>query len=258
MAEGIKGDKYSEMMELREKLVREASKFRKLITELTDKYTETIYEFGKPRSVDIWAMGLGQDFDYRTAETLSSCIDTTNSAIGKLQDDVEEGIRDEQGNLIEKPQIFGSEPPKVFISHGREGVALSKLKEFIETLGIESLIVKKQASIDKNLPDKVDLYLSQADFVIILATGDDNVTDKITGRETKQPRQNVIHEIGLAQKTHPGRIIYLLEEGVEFPSNIKPKVWESFKPRNMMDALLGILRELQAYGMLNIIKTPPK
>lgn len=103
MARGIKGDEYSEMMKLREKLVREASKFRKLITELTDKDTETIYEFGKPRSVDIWTMGLGQDFDYRTAETLSSCMDTINSAIGKLQDDIEKGVRDEQGNLIEKP-----------------------------------------------------------------------------------------------------------------------------------------------------------
>ena len=102
MAKGLKDDEYSEMMKLREKLVREASKFRKLITELTDKDTETIYEFGKPRSVDIWAMGLRQEFDYRTAETLSACVDTTNSAIGKLQDDIEKGVRDKQGKLVQK------------------------------------------------------------------------------------------------------------------------------------------------------------
>jgi len=58
------------------------------------------------------------------------------------------------------------------------------------------------------------------------------------------------------QKTHPGRIIYLLEEGANFPSNIKPKVWESFKQRNMMDAFLGIVRELRAYGILKVIKHP--
>jgi len=147
-------------------------------------------------------------------------------------------------------------PPSVFISHGKESVALRKLKEFIETLGIEPLIVKEQASLDKDLPDKVDLYLNQADFVIILATADDNVRDKQTGTDIKQPRQNVIHEIGLAQKAHPGRIIYLLEEGANFPSNIRPKVWESFKQRNMMDAFLGIVRELRAYGILKVTKYP--
>jgi predicted nucleotide-binding protein len=92
--------------------------------------------------------------------------------------------------------------------------------------------------------------------VIILATGDDTVRDKKTGVEIIQPRQNVIHEIGLAQKSHPGRIIYLLEEGANFPSNIKPKVWESFKQRNMMDAFLGIVRELRAYGILKVIRHP--
>jgi predicted nucleotide-binding protein len=152
--------------------------------------------------------------------------------------------------------IFRKVPPKVFISHGRESAALRELKEFIETLGIEPLIEKEQASLDKDLPDKVNLYLNQADFVIVLATGDDTVRDKITGAEIIQPRQNVIHEIGLAQKTHPGRVIYLLEEGANFPSNIRPRVWDSFRQRHMMGAFLGIVRELRAYGMLEITKYP--
>lgn len=148
--------------------------------------------------------------------------------------------------------ILREVPVQAFISHGKNTVALSKLTEFLETLGIEPLIVKKRASLDKDLPDKVNLYLNQADFVIILATADDKVGDKL------QPRQNVIHEIGLAQKTNPGRIIYLLEEGAEFPSNIRPRVWENFKQRNMMNAFLGIIRELRAYGMLKIVKVPPE
>jgi predicted nucleotide-binding protein len=146
--------------------------------------------------------------------------------------------------------VFSEVPPQAFVSHGKESAALRKLKEFIETLGIKPLIVIKQASLDKTVDDKVNHYLGQADFVIILATGDDVIENKL------HPRQNVIHEIGLAQKTHPGRIIYLLEEGAEFPSNVSPKVWESFKQRNMMDAFLGIVRELRAYGILKVIKCP--
>jgi predicted nucleotide-binding protein len=165
--------------------------------------------------------------------------------------------REPKATMSVSPEsIFREVSPSVFISHGKESVALRKLKEFIETLGIEPLIVKEQASLDKDLPDKVNSYLNQADFVIILATGDDTVKDKKSGAEVIQPRQNVIHEIGLAQKAHPGRVIYLLEEGANFPSNIRPKVWESFKQRNMMNAFLGIVRELRAYGMLKVIKYP--
>jgi len=160
------------------------------------------------------------------------------------------GIETKQSIEVLPEEIFREVPPKAFISHGKESAALRKLKEFIETLGIEPLIVKKAASLDKDVPDKVNLYLTQADFVIILATGDDVFEGK------RHPRQNVIHEIGLAQKTQPGRIIYLLEEGTEFPSNIRPKVWESFKQRNMMDAFLGIIRELRAYGILKVTKFP--
>ena len=149
-------------------------------------------------------------------------------------------------------EIFREVPPKAFISHGKESAALRKLKEFLETLGIEPIIVKIQASLDKTVGDKVEYYLNQADFVIALATADDEVDGKM------QPRQNVSHEIGLTQKTHKGRIIYLLEEGAEFGSNISPKVYERFKQRNMMNAFLGIVRELRAYGMLKIIKTPPE
>jgi hypothetical protein len=169
-----------------------------------------------------------------------------------------ESIGRENNTLVSIPpeQIFKLVPPQAFISHGKESAALQKLKEFIVTLGIEPIIVKYQASLDKNVPDKVDLYLGQADFVIILATADDIVIDKVTGKEIKQPRQNVIHEIGLAQKTHPGKIIYLLESGAEFPSNIRPKVWESFKQRNMMGAFLGIVRELRAYKILSVTKFP--
>ena len=206
----------------------------------------------------MWLRGLKPAFDLTASEMLSYCIDVTHVAIGRLQDDIARGHRDAEGNLIEKPCAVDTEPPKAFISHGKESAALRKLREFIETLGIEPLIVKKRASLDKDVPDKVNLYLNQADFVIILATGDDIVKDKRTGKEVIQPRPNVIHEIGLAQKAHPGRIIYLLEEGAEFPTNIRPRVWERFKQRDMMDVFLGMVRELHEYGILKIIKTPPK
>lgn len=160
-------------------------------------------------------------------------------------------------SIIQKHEMLGVEtkpptttelPPKAFISHGKESVALNKLEEFLRALGVEPLIVKEQPSLDKTVDDKVNYYLNQADFVVTLATGDDKIEGKL------HPRQNVIHEIGLAQNTHAGKIIYLLEEGTEFPSNIRPKVYEPFKQRNMMNAFLHIAKELRAYGILRAVK----
>jgi predicted nucleotide-binding protein len=155
-------------------------------------------------------------------------------AFGLPDTHVEAGIRQER--------------PKVFIGHGGESVALDKLCRFLKALEVEALVVEEQPSKAKALDDKVEHYMAEADCAIILATGDDEIEGKL------HPRQNVIHEIGLAQKTFPDKIIYLLEEGTEFPSNIKPKVWESFTQESMDEAFIAVARELRAFGLIRAAK----
>lgn len=230
--------------ELFEVVGRKVGYLGPLITELTG--IDKVDVHGK--EYDMWLIALRTDYDSLAASALGFCIQVTNRAIGRLEDDIKKGYRDKEGNVLKKPHEIATEPPKAFISHGKKSVALTKLEDFVRSLGVEPLIVKEQPSLDKTVDDKVNYYLGQADFVIILATGDDEIDGKL------HPRQNVIHEIGLAQKTHAGKIIYLLEEGTEFPSNISPKVWERFKQRNMIKAFLCILRELRALGILRLEK----
>jgi len=217
----------------------------KLITDLTRE--EKVDVRGTP--YNMWTVALRLPVDELAWNATGFCIQVVNRAMGQLADDIDSGIRDKKtGKLISPVGTLKYEVPKAFISHGKESAALTKLEDFLHNLGILPLIVKEQASLDKTVPDKVEYYLQQSDFVIILATGDDEFDGKL------HPRQNVIHEIGLAQKTHSGKIIYLLEEGTEFPSNISPKVWEHFKQRNMLNAFLCILRELRALGILLAVK----
>ncbi len=173
-------------------------------------------------------------------------------------DDYDTGIVE----ILQKYEILGTpkepdtdseksmikEKPKAFISHGKGEGALLKLERFLNELGVQPIIVKDQPNLDRTVDNKVEECLGEADFVIILATGDDKVGNIL------QPRQNVIHEIGLAQKTHPGKIIYLLEEGAEFPSNIRPKVYESFARQSMDRAFIAIARELTAFEILKAVK----
>lgn len=134
--------------------------------------------------------------------------------------------------------------PKAFVSHGKESEALIKVEDLLRALDIEPLIVKDQPGLDETIEDRVNYHLSQADFVVILATGDDEIEGKL------HPRQNVVREVNLAEKTCGGKIIYLLEEGAEPPPDINPQVWERFNQGNMENVFLRIIIELRGFRIL--------
>jgi len=154
-----------------------------------------------------------------------------------------------KGKSEQTSAMVGS-PPKAFIAHGGETEALDKLKEFLIALGIEPLVVEDQASENRSIGNNVDLYARQADCAIILATKGD--IDGVTGSFI--PRGNVLIEIGKAQELFKDRIIYLLQAGTKFPSNVSEKVWGRFTTSCMDEAFTKIARELTAFGILNAVK----
>jgi predicted nucleotide-binding protein len=137
-----------------------------------------------------------------------------------------------------------SEGAKVFISHGRETQALTKLERFLRALGTNPIIVIREPSEGLSVDDLVEKRLAESDCVVILATADDTVKGR------KQPRLNVIHEIGLAQEKRPRRVVYLKEVGCQFPSNVAPRVWEDFTQDNMERAFEKVPKELRAFGLV--------
>jgi predicted nucleotide-binding protein len=135
---------------------------------------------------------------------------------------------------------------KIFISHGNDSAALNLLKEFIIAIGLIPVIVKNEPNKGMSVDDKVLNSLKSCEAAIILATGD----DAVNGSEYFQPRQNVIHEIGLAQQILTDKITYLLEEDTKFPSNISPKVYERFTKENLTGAFITIARDLKGFDIL--------
>ena len=84
--EGRKRNKlWDTLNKKREALVEKASHLSTKITQTVGKDNLVIYEFGKPRTINVWDMGLRIEYDYRTAEALNACIDYTLKAIGKLR-----------------------------------------------------------------------------------------------------------------------------------------------------------------------------
>ena len=50
------------------------------------------------------------------------------------------------------------------------------------------------------------------------------------------------------------RIIYLLQAGAKFPTDINEKVRARFTQESMDEAFITVVRELKAFGMLKAVK----
>jgi predicted nucleotide-binding protein len=136
---------------------------------------------------------------------------------------------------------------KAFIAHGGDSEALNRLCTFLsDDLGVTPLVVERLPSEGRSVNENVEHYLDEADAGIVLATADDFVDGKY------QPRGNVDIELGRFQERFPGRIVFLLEEGAAFPTNVGEKVWERFTQDNMEKALRKVVRELRAFGLLGV------
>ncbi len=227
-------------------LLGDIGAFEPLISELSGISSKDII---KGKEYDKWNLAMGSYVS--TPEYLDSCIDMTKRAIGKLGFDIAQGIRNEEiGELIEKPVTVAGSPPKAFIAHGGDSPALAKLKSFLEALGVQPLVVEEQPSEGRSVGENVDWYARQADCAIILATKGD--IDGKTGSFI--PRGNVLMEIGKLQAIFKDRIIYLLQAGTKFPTNISEKVRERFTTQNMDNAFTKIIKELRNWGFIRVEK----
>ena len=105
---GLTKKQATEALELRDALLGYVGRFRGLITELTgkSKVIIRIRRKGLPieeSSSDMWLEALKVPYGPLTSKTLLYCIDVTRMAIGKFKSDIEQGIRDKQGNLLQEP-----------------------------------------------------------------------------------------------------------------------------------------------------------
>jgi len=172
---------------------------------------------------------------------LGTAITAINTTIGRLQSPVP---------LKSVTSATTLAPPKAFIAHGGESAARDKLEDFLTALGVTPIIVEEQPSEGRSKDKNVEHYLKQCDCAIILATKGD--IDGRTGEFI--PRGNILIEIGRSQEILPDRMIYLLEEGAKFPTDIDEKVWGRFTKESMDKAFTKIAKEFRAFGLIRAIK----
>lgn len=138
---------------------------------------------------------------------------------------------------------------KVFIVHGRDNEAKLEVSRYIESLGLDTIILHEQANRGMTIIEKIEHYSNDADFAIILYTP----CDKGRGvhESNKEPknraRQNVVFEHGyLISKLGRENVCSLVKGDIETPNDMSGIVYIQLDPYEGWKR--AVSKELQSCG----------
>jgi predicted nucleotide-binding protein len=154
---------------------------------------------------------------------------------------------DRKTNIQSKKMI--QEKNKVFIVHGHDNETKQEVARFIESIGLETIVLHEKASRSMTIIEKIEHYSSEANFAIVLYTP----CDKGRGvKETKVPardraRQNVVFEHGyLMAKIGRENVCALVKGEIETPSDISGVVYTPLDSNGGWK--IELTKELKACG----------
>lgn len=157
----------------------------------------------------------------------------------------------------ETPKLSANIPPnegekfnraQVFIVHGHDEHAKNDAKAYVESKGLEPIILHLQASGGRTIIEKIDHY-SNVGFGIILYTECDIGAKRDTLEFKWRARQNVVFEHGyLIAKLSRSRVVALVKGDVETPNDISGVVYVVMDPSGSWKEQLD--NELRAANFL--------
>lgn len=204
-------------------------------------------EIGVISKDDIERLALELDIEkyefYRTHWAIKNCDLKRVLA----ENNVSPASQQEVNNVLpeNKPATDGSKFNKaqIFIVHGHDEHAKNDVKDYVESKGLEPIILHMQASGGRTIIEKIDHY-SNVGFGIVIYTECDLGAKRNTLSFKWRARQNVVFEHGyLIAKLSRSRVAALVKGRVETPNDISGVVYVTMDPAgNWKDELDTELR----------------
>ena len=114
---------------------------------------------------------------------------------------------------------------KVFIVHGHDNEAKQETARFIESVGLQAIILHEQASGGKTIMEKIE-ELSDVGFAVVLYTPCDKGKSNKEPKYKNRARQNVVFEHGyLIGKLGRDRVCALVKGQIETPGDVSGIVY---------------------------------
>jgi predicted nucleotide-binding protein len=140
----------------------------------------------------------------------------------------------------------------VFIVYGHDKAAREGLELVLHKMKLEPIVLENLPADGDTIIEKLERYLGErgnVGFACVLLTPDDEGHESgKPGQKRYRARQNVILELGMVlARLGRRRVLILIKESVEQPSDIAGLIYRRFKER--VDELTGTLfKDLQEAG----------
>jgi hypothetical protein len=176
-------------------------------------------------------------------------LSTSLRRLGSIRDRLSLWTDDQE----EETAVLSSVDPNgpIFVVHGHDEAALSTAVRVLDRATDRDVVVlRDEPNSGRTLIEKFEHHAAAAAFAVVLVTGDDVGGPKAAAREDLQgrARQNVVFELGFFfGKLGRERVVVLLQEGVEQPSDIAGLVYYPIDPGGAWKTAL--CRELDAAGV---------
>lgn len=138
---------------------------------------------------------------------------------------------------------------KIFIVHGHDNEAKQEVGRFVESVGLEAIILHEQANAGMTIIEKIEKYSNDADFALVLYTACDKgrgaLETKVQARN--RARQNVVFEHGyLMAKLGRENVCALVKGEIETPNDISGVVYVSLDSYGAWKN--SVIKELKTCG----------
>lgn len=184
-----------------------------------------------------------------------SLVEECTNIINDVQKQL--GGRDAQNN--DKTVNKTVDRSNVFIVHGHDEVARLKLEKFLEKVGLNPIVLSRQADEGKTIIEKFEKY-SNVGFAIVLYTYCDDGKEKNESEYKKRARQNVVFEHGyMIAKLGRENVCALRKDDIEIPSDYQGVIFKTLDESGGWQ--LEVAKELKTAGYsidLNALLEPSK
>ncbi|MBA4420215.1 MAG: hypothetical protein C0391_03625 [Anaerolinea sp.] len=160
-------------------------------------------------------------YDYkRKKDQFSACIVSLESFLPMLDLFTENSLSPKDL----KPKQEERDLSKVFIVHGHDDGMKNTVARFIESLGMQPIILHEQVSESQTIIEKIERY-SEVVYAVVLFSPD----DRLESDSTYRVRQNVLIELGLFIGKLGRKKICVLKKGeLDLPSDLHGLIWIDF------------------------------
>lgn len=152
------------------------------------------------------------------------------------------------------PSDSRSKNKKVFVVHGHDEVAKTNLEVFLHEIGLESIVLHRQADEGLTVIEKFEKH-ADVGYAFIVLTPDEvaylakeeSLPDDQRKKE-RRARPNVIFEFGyFVGKLGRSRVCCVYTGDVTLPSDINGLIYKKFE-RSVEEVAYGIMKDLKAAG----------